>query len=263
MAKKLNAKDKQGIALGLFVLTAFLGIFIFIAMPKPEGCPKCDQHYLFIDNSEKISQRDLNKLEFEESGQGLVSRIWRELEVGDQLNVLAFDQSTFDPVYLSKGEMVKPIDLENINEFTQGKRKVKAEFDEVKGKIDAVLDSLPKQGMGQTKVMAGLYDLGVAIANHRANFRKEDGTNFDYRIIIVSDLLEHSDLYDAYSSSRKDFSEWSSGSKARAGLAALDGVKVDVYQVQRGVDQQNDSLDKFWSDYFNASGAYPVTPEDF
>jgi len=263
LAKKLNAKDKRGIVLGVVFLSAFLGIFIYNAMPKPEGCPKCDQHYLFIDNSEKISSRDLKKLEFSESGQGLVDRVWRELELGDQLNVLAFDPDTLDSVYLSRGELVKPLDPEDANQFTDGKRRVKAKFDEVQGKIQAVLDGLPKQGMKQTRIMSGLYDIGVAIANHRASFKKEDGTPFDYRIVLVSDLLEHSELYDAYARGRADFGEWSGGPTARAGLADLAGVRVDVYQVQRGISSQDAALDKFWAGYFNASGAYPVKAEDF
>lgn len=263
MAKKLSAKDRRGIGLIVGFSLAFVAIFVFLALPEPDGCPTCDQHYLFIDNSEKIEARDLQKLVFDDSGQGLLNRIWRELEVGDQLNILTFDPETFDSTYLSRGALVKPFDPDDINEFTQGRRLIKAEFDAAREKLDAVLEGLPKEGMGQTKIMSGLYDIGIAIDNHRATYKKANGSAFDYRIILVSDLLEFSDLYNAYSQGRENFEEWSSGPKARAGLANLNGVELEVYQVQRGLKQQDAALDTFWAKYFNASGAFPIRSEDF
>ena len=263
MPKGLSTKDKRGIALIILFTLSFLAIFVFLALPKPDACPACDQHYLFIDNSEKIEARDLQKLVFDDSGQGLLNRIWRELEVGDQLNILTFDAETFDSTYLSRGALVKPYDPDDINELVQGSRLIKVEFDAARAKIETVLENLPKDGMGQTKIMAGLYDIGIAIDNHRATYKKSDGSAFKYRIILVSDLLEFSNLYNAYSRSRESFEDWSRGPKFRAGLADLSGVELEVYQVQRGLEFQDESLEMFWAKYFNASGAYPVKAEDF
>ena len=50
-------------------------------------------------------------------------KVWSALEVGDHLNVLAFDPETFDAVYLSKGKLVKPKDPENINELTHAEER--------------------------------------------------------------------------------------------------------------------------------------------
>lgn len=259
----MNTKDKQGLGLIVFVSILFFGILFFQMQPSEKGCPSCNQHYLFIDNSEAVSPRDLKKLAFDNNRQGLLSRVWAELEVGDQLNILAFDPRSLDTVFLSQGELVKQRSPEDVNELIQSRKLVEKSFAVIEDKVRQVLKDLPSEGMSQTNIMKGLYDLGVAINNHRASHKRQDGSDFGYRIILVSDLLEHSDLYDAYSADRPEFDDWVDGSKSRAGLASLSGVEVNIYQVQRGVMSQNLALDKFWQRYFSASGARPLTFGNF
>lgn len=74
------------------------------------------------------------------------------------------------------------------------------------------------------------------------------------RLIVISDLLQHSDLISHYRA-LPTFSQWRSTSAYSHALAELDAVRIDIHYVLRGHARQTPAHQRFWADYLTAQGA--------
>ena len=84
-------------------------------------------------------------------------------------------------------------------------------------------------------------------------FRKHH-TDGDRRLIIVSDMLHHTQNYSMYSGAI-DYSAFSSSDYGRKAQADLQGITVEIHYLMNTPKLQTKRNLKFWEDYFEAAGA--------
>lgn len=251
----LNARDKKGILVLCLVGFAIAALLLFSLPSEEEACPACDQHYVFFDNSEGFNNLNLELMSYET---GILGEIWDESPVGTEIKFFAFDTQTFEIKQIqSDKNLVKVKDPKNANELIEAKRIVAIKFRAAISELKTLIENLPKGELRQTRLFEALRHMGQLIDRHRS--RWDDKSDFNYRITLISDLLQHSENFDAYQRPIPAYEDWLNKPKSSLGRANLDRVEVKIYKFERGQPYSRD-LDKFWLDYWNDAGVKTFPP---
>ena len=150
--------------------------------------------------------------------------------------------------------LCKPQDAASANSLTQNARLIDTRYrDRFLDPLKAGLESMVSaSGADRSPIMESLQ----ALVSDSAGFVTYDGPR---RIIVASDLLQHSDVLSFYRGGNWE-SFRSSPHYQRIGTT-LDGTEVQIYQVPRPGEGVKDPavLDDFWMRYFERQGAHNPT----
>lgn len=153
-----------------------------------------------------------------------------------------------------------PGDETTVNDATGNKKLAKSLYEKrYKSKIDEMLASiLLTNAQNSSPIMEAIQAASVT------TFKSDDAPAVK-KLIIVSDLLQHTDEFSMYKEipDFKDFRKLPYWNKINTDL---EDVEVHVFVIRRdGADElQNTKLIKFWADYFSAQGVtdFKSTPID-
>ncbi|MEM6625693.1 MAG: hypothetical protein AAF719_03240 [Pseudomonadota bacterium] len=233
------------------MLVGVFALFAFIAFNRPPpleiatGCrqDKRDPAHtvMLIDQSDPFNTRDFGWVE------GFMESEARRLPKYGRLTVVTpSTQNPFDPpdvfVMCSPGSADKanPI-LENPRMIDDNWRE--GFFSPLKTAMDGVLAD---KSASNSPLFEAVYAIG-----DRADFQSSVDNR---RLIIVSDLMQHSDAFSLYRS-KTDWDAYQS-STLSSQTPQLFGVDVVARIVPRQrYDLPLDDLKAFWSQYFNGTGA--------
>lgn len=167
-----------------------------------------------------------------------------------------------DPSSLLKEEppFCNPGDETTVSDVTGNKNLAKSLYEKrYKSKIDEMLASILLTNVqNSSPIMEAIQAASVT------TFKSEDAPAVK-KLIIVSDLLQHTDEFSMYREipDFKDFRNLPYWNKINTDL---EDVEVHVFVIRRdGADElQNTKLIKFWADYFSAQGVtdFKSTPID-
>lgn len=201
---------------------------------------------IFIDTSDRLEARHRRKLE------AVAAQERARLGQYDRLTILRLDsRKPQEPrVLFSK---CLPLPPDQANPFVQNPREVRARWEEdFAGALESALRSAQSSGPNRASpLLAGLRavaadpDFGAEIPQRR--------------LVVMSDMLEHDpDGFSLYAEGA-DFRRWRAMSPARP--ADLSRVAVRIVPIDRPdhVDRQNQALEHFWPDYFDAALAASVS----
>ncbi|WP_045393527.1 hypothetical protein [Falsirhodobacter sp. alg1] len=147
--------------------------------------------------------------------------------------------------------LCKPQDATSANSLTQNARLIDTRYrdrflDPLKTRLEGMVSA---SGADRSPIMESLQ----ALVSDSAGFVTFDGPR---RIVVVSDLLQHSDVLSFYRGGDWD-SFRSSPDYQRIGTT-LDGTEVQIYQVPRPTEGVKDPavLEDFWMNYFERQGSH-------
>ncbi len=147
--------------------------------------------------------------------------------------------------------LCKPQDASSANTLTQNARLIDARYrerflDPLKTRLESMVST---SGADRSPIMESLQ----ALVSDSAGFVTFEGGR---RIVVVSDLLQHSDVLSFYRGG--DWESFRSSPDYQRIGTTLDGAEVQIYQVPRPTEGVKDPavLDDFWMKYFERQGAH-------
>jgi|GEM_PF-6124880 len=259
---------------GLFSLALVIIAFAYIALDeeKTQICPSCNQHYVIIDNSEKIQEKEIVLIRAPSKAldvngkclgrqrytQGLMGVIWNRSRIGDQINLYGLSDNSFEAELLLSTVRVKNPDIEKVGLDENAALLYKAQ-DQAYCSINNQLEGFSEQeDLPQSKIFETLHDIAIKIRNHQ----EANGGGLSYTLTLYSDLFQNSDSYSFYKNPL-EFSEWTASQRSTIGVAKFPPrVFVNVEKLPRAKSPVSEQfLSEFWTDYLEASGArYLIRP---
>jgi hypothetical protein len=235
------------LALGAF---AYAGLALRPAPTDPETLCRTDQPLaahtiIFIDASDRLEARHRRKLE------AVASQERARLGQYDRLTIMRLDsRKPREPrILFSK---CLPLPPDQANPFVQNPRDVRARWDEdFAGALASALRSAQSSGPNRASPLLA----GVRAIAADPDFGAEIRTR---RLVLMSDMLEHDPGGFSLYADDADFMRWRAISDA--GPANLSQVGVRIVPIDRPdhIARQNQALDHFWPDYFDATLAASV-----
>lgn len=240
------------IAAGL--LLAILGYYNFTAsaensrIDKETYCLKEAPEEItvvLIDHTDRISAVQRASLE---------QRLWdiaREIPKNSEIRVFAVDKVT-DKVLAPEISLCNPGSENDVNELTGNKTLAHMHYEErFREPLRQILDRIfNSDTASQSPIMEAIQSVTVTsfIGTKNQNARK--------KLILVSDLLEHTDSFSHYRGI-EDFEAYAKTSHWRTVKSDLDNVDVEIFFLRRdGADRlQTTDLRSFWIQFFENQGA--------
>lgn len=250
-AKQKRQRVRAFAALG--VVVAALAAFVFLAAPWRAGdydkktfCPKDGEYprtVILIDATDSLG--DVQRKSLQESA----NELRKNLALHEWAGVFVLNE---DNLAVPKAEIAlcNPGDESTANPLYQNPREIKRKFEKnfaapLRQTIDG-LAALPKQDRSPIIEMVR----SVALSSDFDSAQER-------RLIIVSDMLQHTDDYSHYGGAA-DYDAWRQTAHAKEFLdLSLSGVDVQIWYVKRadlGGVQTRGHID-FWEKFFNAAGA--------
>ena len=151
-------------------------------------------------------------------------------------------------------ELCVPADFKNANALIQNPEMMKATYQDFINQFSSILQDLLKTQEGITPIM----ETFVRISNSKS-FQNHDTKQ--HNMIIISDMLQHSDNYSHYASNQgpswKNFEQTMSGSVYLR--TRLNDVRWQVFLAKRDNPKdkalQTTELTNFWEEFFYRAGA--------
>ena len=256
--KKKIKEQRKAILLVAFVIAVVVSGIVWVGIQNAQpACPECSQHYLFVDNSDTFSAIQLEKLG-DGAGSGLISVIWADMEVGDELHVYALNPQTLDAERINDIEIIRITNLQDVNEFTAAPRRVKIELDKVFAELKKVLQDVNGASLAESRIFETLNRIAYRINNHHRTYGGGEHGFVNYSVTVYSDLIQNSDIYSFYDRGKSEFHEWNDSWVSGEGrLSFVEGanVTINLCKVPKNDIRQDKKLDKFWLEYVKNSGA--------
>ena len=188
----------------------------------------------------------------------LIERTRDRLEVGERLSMFELDaEGQFDP----RGEfsLCNPGRGAQVNPLFRNPRMIEARYAELfEAPMDSVIEDLvvPKEAPA-SPILEAMARLGQT-----ENFSPAAPAR---RIVIVSDMLQNSDLFSAYGGggalpqNMPDARSVAIDVERRYGRALM-GVELEIRLIPRGhyTDMQRGALKAYWNEIFSELGLRPV-----
>ena len=256
--KKAKKAAEQRKAIALLVVVAgvlIAGVVWQLNNQSKPKCPQCGQHFLFVDNSDAFSEVEKEKLGNGADG-GLVSVVWDEMSVGEQLHVYALSPETMDAEELISVERIA--DAQDVSMVTAAPRRVAMRLKNLFLELEKSLTAVGETSMSNSRIFESLNRIAFKINNHHRINKDENGGPFRYSITVYSDLLQNSDLYSFYRARPLGFSEWKetpSYGPSKLSFEPGADVTITLCKIPKAIPQQNKSVDEFWLAYLGNSGA--------
>ena len=257
-------EHRQGIlllAIALIIACGFAGLYLFAknrhdSVDHQTFCKRGridEVSVVLIDQTDHFNDVQSTELKRE------LKFIARNIPKNSWLKLIAVST---DPSSLLKEEspFCNPGDENTTNNFIGNKKLAKDLYEKrYKSKIDEMLESiLLANTQNSSPIMEAIQATSVT------TFKNDDAPAVK-KLIIVSDLLQHTNEFSMYREipDFKDFKNLPYWNKINTDL---EDVKVHVFVIRRdGADElQNTKLIKFWTDYFSAQGVtdFKSTPID-
>lgn len=149
-------------------------------------------------------------------------------------------------------ELCNPGSDKDANELTENKRFAKKKYEEkFKKPINDLLNNVfDAADAKQSPIMEALQSTVVTTFIGKVNSAKSK------RIIIVSDLLEHTEKFSMYKGV-PEFSAYRANPHWPTVKSDMSGIEVEIFFLHRGGEEklQTSNLRNFWVDYLEAQGA--------
>ncbi|MBU2956805.1 hypothetical protein Q4511_16090 [Paracoccus sp. 1_MG-2023] len=179
---------------------------------------------------------------------------WLEKEIDDAPRGTQFTMGVVSEDSADWGAtspLCKPQDASSANSFTQNARLIDERYQERFLKpLQSNLSRMVKaSGASRSPIMESLQ----ALVTDTPGFVT---SNVPRRLVMVTDLLQHSDALSFYSGG-----DWASFRRSAAYQrmgSTLGGAEVQIYQVPRSAEGVDDpaALEDFWLRYFEVQGAH-------
>lgn len=161
--------------------------------------------------------------------------------------VLYFMEEVSDSLPPPAFEYCNPGDPKDAHWLYENEKIFQRRYRESIGKFEVQLETA---GRTSSPVMEMLQVISVSEFSD-----PELSSNIPKRLLIVSDMVQHSDAYSHYRSPVRQYSKLASTATFRKLNTDLSGVDVEIAYVQRdgdGGSRQGPLQVKFWSDYFTS-----------
>jgi hypothetical protein len=158
-----------------------------------------------------------------------------------------------DAVPQSAIRLCNPGRGENLSQITSNPALVEKRWRErFEGPISHIVDNLTQIAPANA---SPLMEMTQAVAV--TELTKPEVEKLPKRLILVSDMLQHSDHFSMYGSAGPDFAAFKKSPAFAAVRADLRGVDVEIYLISRPSElgRQNRALVDFWGQYFESQGA--------
>lgn len=168
-----------------------------------------------------------------------------------EIKVFSVDKVT-DKVLTPEIDLCNPGSKKEMNEYTENKKIVQKQYeDRFKNHLNEILDRIfNASSANQSPIMEALQSVSVT------SFIGEKNNNVHKKLILVSDLLQHTSEFSLYHGII-DFSEYKKTDHWKSTKSDLSGVDVEIFFLHRNGDSslQNSKLMDFWMHFFEQQGA--------
>lgn len=260
MQARRDRERNQTIAISAVVVTAVVAIIVFFILENAGAdCPKCDQHFFLIDNSDPLSGPEREKLGLSDTSdrpQGAFGIAWSKMAIGSEMAILSFNTESLNLEELGSFERIQ--NVEEASWLTASEKRVAMEVRRSLRMIQETADSaIADESLAQSRIMESLNLLASRIKAH-AQIHGANGERFKYRITVFSDFLQNSSAFSFYGGTSKTHQEWIKTGVAAPAIMELPpsvDVVIDACLLPRGNGMQGQAFYTFWREYFAASGA--------
>jgi hypothetical protein len=256
--KPCSAKDRQGIIILGFIVAfvALVGsLMAYVQHSKPiYGKDTCavvsetDPHrkpvpqtIVLLDQSERLTdgQRDFV--------QQTLERVVAEMKKGERLLFFTFSRNEYASLK-ARLAICKPQDTANPLYETELKIRSHLRSKFVEPVLEIGATTAAEEVGTSSPILEALYAV-----SHSADL---EAWNTQCRLILISDLLQHSEIFSHYRSS-PDFRAWLDGPGGQM-TPAMKGWNVDIIYLERMKDatRQGETHREFWQQYFFDAGAH-------
>jgi hypothetical protein len=250
---------KIGVPLGVGALIVAVGIggLAYYTQPVPRdetslcvlpsaGLPEPRHHLLVVDKTDRWSAAQGARLK------DLVMRMRDQLRLNERLSIFVFD-NVFEPGFRPVFSLCNPGRASDTTIIWSNPRRWETRFMESFGKpLDDILDDLAAATEGP---VSPLLELLIELSN-----REELNTgDVERRIVLVSDMLQHSGAYTLFGKPPPpplDPSRIESMVELLGGLRHLHRFQLEIYQI-RGVyaEERLAAARRFWDQIAEHYGA--------
>lgn len=184
-----------------------------------------------------------------------LTRINRQLIANERVDIFEVSPSSdpLQPIF----SMCRPASAKQTSSLTANKRAAQARFDkEFQPRLEqALVRLLDRQPAEQSPIMEAVQ--AAAVASFQATDLPDDAPK---RLVLVSDMLQHSSLGSHYSGV-PDFSDYKSSPAFEGSASDLTDVEVTLLYLRRSEASAVQGLNHadFWSRWFMALDANDVT----
>lgn len=149
--------------------------------------------------------------------------------------------------------LCNPGSEKEVSEFTGNKRQARKRYKEkfaniIQKNLD---DILTAKTADESPIMEAVQSVTVT------SFLGEKNRSPVKKLILISDLLEHTSKFSLYNGI-PDFEDYSKSDHWNAVKANMQGIDIQILYLNRGNDHQNAKLKVFWQMYFLEQGAREV-----
>lgn len=255
MKKKSNtgAVVIGSLAIGLSIgLAAVIVFFVYKAMSRPPldkvtMCPENGPRQvtaLLVDTTDPISIVTLADLK------NRFSEVVQSTEVGEMLAIYGLTEKRGELITMFEG--CNPGDESTVDQWTGNKKIQQRKWEEVFGKpMEEVRGKLDKgQAGAQSPIMAAIQNIKLQVFD-RFKERRDEASGEEEKIpkklIVVSDMIEHTALYSQYKSDL-EFQNYKDSPANADYRTSLDGAEVSIWFVDRGIEKFSDAkFMNFWA----------------
>jgi hypothetical protein len=260
MQSRRDAEKRNAIVIFAVVALVVIAIITFFIMENTgANCPKCDQHFFLIDNSDPLTGPEREKLGISNTSdqpRGAFGIAWSKMAIGSEMAILSFNTESLDLEELGSFERIQSVD--ETSWLTSSEKRVAMEVRRSLRTIQKTADdAMADESLAQSRIMESLNLLASRIRAH-SQIHGSNGERFKYRVSIFSDFLQNSPAFSFYGGRAKNHQQWIETNAAGPGVMKLPSsldVVIDACLIPRGNGIQNQAFQEFWRDYFAASGA--------
>lgn len=256
------SKDSWAIIISILALV-ILGSFITIYVKKSNEASNISRDaetaycrrdtlpettVIVIDHTDSINPTQKSSLE---------KRLWdvaSDVEKNGSIRFYSVD-TTNDKILDAKFELCNPGSEKDVSDWDGNKRLARKRYEKifsgiVKEKLDGILSA---DAASHSPIMKSVQ---AAVVN---SFIGNENQAVKKRLVLVSDLLEHSSDFSLYEDT-PDFEAFRKGNYWPSVRADMKGVEVEIFWLHRkGADKfQPPQLKTFWQLYFIEQGASEV-----
>ena len=253
-SKQEKQRRQTRIAIGIFVAVGTIVLAAVVArvmLSSGEKCPRCGQHYVIIDNSTTLTQKEKDAILFPK---GFLSVVWEKYaSVGDQINILGLSKETLDARIISSIDRVKS--PSEANEAIESPGLIELSYTRAVEELNTSLDSLGDADIAESRIFETLQDVSPKIQNHTDAYGSDQGS-YRYSVTLYSDLLQNSSTFSFYTEPKLAYEDWQRQARSSAGRAVFGrDVVLDVRRINRGDPVAGENVYAFWLNYLGGTGA--------
>jgi hypothetical protein len=169
-----------------------------------------------------------------------------KLETGKRLTVYEVDDGEYEGLSKPIFDKCRPKDGTDVNQFVENKQMIEKSFNHAfLGKLQLITSDLEEENDAKSSpIIESLSDIST-LYNIEPHIKVE-------RLIVISDLLQHSPQISFYKSDAESISIEQISSM----IPDLFGIDVQIYWLQRNNNEQriqNDGLTNWWERTFEAA----------